>query len=76
VGFGWGLLVTALLFGVFRVLNLPELYAGRLDPAWGAGVAAGAWGLFFGYLREWSGSIVAPALVHGVPQGIATAVLG
>jgi membrane protease YdiL (CAAX protease family) len=76
VRFGWGLLSTAVLFGVFHVLNLPELYAGRLDPAWGAGVAAGAWGLSFGYLREWSGSIVAPALVHGVPQGIAAAVLG
>jgi uncharacterized protein len=76
VEFGWGLPITAALFGVFHVLNLPQLYAGQVDLQWGAGVATAAWGLFFGYLREWSGSVVAPALVHGVPQGIASAVLG
>jgi len=76
VEFGWGLPITAALFGVFHLLNLPQLYAGQVDLQWGAGVAAAAWGLFFGFLREWSGSVVAPALVHGVPQGIASAVLG
>lgn len=76
VRFGWGLPLAAVLFGVFHLLNLPRLHAGEIDLAWGAGVAAVAWGLFFGYLREWSGSVVTPALVHGVPQGIAEAVLG
>jgi uncharacterized protein len=76
VRLGWGLPIAAVLFGVFHVLNLPQLYAGGLDLKWGFGASTVAWGLFFGYLREWSGSVVAPALVHGVPQGIATAVLG
>lgn len=76
VSFGWGLPIAAVLFGVFHVLNLPQLYVGELDLKWGFGASTVAWGLFFGYLREWSGSVVAPALVHGVPQGIATAVLG
>jgi len=75
VPMGWGLPMTAALFGVFHLLNLPELYVGRLALDWGAGISATAWGLFFGYLREWSGSVVAPALVHGVPQGIAAAFL-
>jgi uncharacterized protein len=70
---GWGLPMTAALFGVFHLLSLPELYAGRLALDWGSGISATAWGLFFGFLREWSGSVVAPALVHGVPQGIAAA---
>jgi uncharacterized protein len=73
VSMGWGLPMTAALFGVFHLLNLPELFAGRLVPDWGGCISATAWGLFFGYLREWSGSVVAPALVHGVPQGIAAA---
>jgi len=73
VRFGWGLPVAALLFGAFHVLNLPQLYAGELQLAWSVGAVAVIWGLFFGYLREWGGSVVAPALVHGVPQAIAVA---
>jgi hypothetical protein len=55
---------------------LSELFAGNLAPDWRGGLTSAVWGLFFGYLREWSGSIVAPALVHGLPQGIASALLG
>lgn len=76
VSVGWGLPITAALFGLFHLLNLPELFAGNLAPDWRGGLTSAAWGLFFGYLREWSGSIVAPALVHGLPQGIASALLG
>lgn len=35
-----------------------------------------AWGLAFGYLRERTGSLLPPALVHGIPQAIAWAFLG
>ena len=76
VRFGLGLPLASALFGMFHLLNLPRLYAGEIDLAWGAGLATVAWGLFFGHLREWSGSVVIPALAHGVPQGIAEAVLG
>ncbi len=75
VQMGWGLPLTAALFGIFHLLNLPELYAGHLGLDWGTGVSTAAWGLFFGYLREWSGSVVAPAMVHGIPQGMAMAMM-
>ena len=75
VQMGWGLPLTAALLGIFHLLNLPELYAGHLALDWGAGVSTAAWGLFFGYLREWSGSVVAPAMVHGIPQEIAVMVM-
>lgn len=72
---GWALPLTASLFGGFHVLNLPDLYAGLWVPAWWAGLAGFGWGLFFGWLREWDGSVLAPAAVHGIPQGLAAAIL-
>lgn len=73
---GAGLLITAGLFSVFHVLNLPALFAGRFEPLWVTAIPTFAWGLAFGFLRERTGSLVPPALAHGVPQAIAWAVLG
>lgn len=74
--FGAGLVVAAVLFSLFHVVNLPMLYAGMLQPLWWRALPTLAWGLLFGYLRERTGSILAPALVHGVPQALAWAFLG
>lgn len=71
-----GLLIAALLFAVFHVLNLPRLYAGSFEPLWWKGIPTFAWGLFFGYVREKTGGLIAPAILHGVPQGLAWAFLG
>lgn len=73
---GAGLLFTAVIFSAFHVLNLPQLFAGRIEPLWFAAAPTFAWGLAFGYLRERTGSLLPPAVVHGVPQGLAWAVLG
>lgn len=72
---GWGVIITSLLFGLFHVLNLTSLYEGRVNLSWW-GMTSFFWGLVFGFVREKTGSIVAPAILHGLPQGIAWAFLG
>jgi uncharacterized protein len=74
--FGWSLLIVAVLFSLFHVINLPALSHGRLDFRWNLAVPTLAWGLALGYLRERSGSLLVPTICHGVPQGIAWAILG
>ncbi len=66
----WGWVVTAALFGAMHALNLASLVSGRWDvaPWWGFWTFFS--GLVYGLLREKSGSILAPALVHGVPQAV------
>lgn len=72
---GWGVIITSLLFGLFHVLNLPSLYAGEVDLNWW-GFTSFLWSLVFGFVREKTGGVVAPAILHGLPQGIAWAFLG
>lgn len=61
IHWGWGLPVSALLFSVWHIALNP------LNPASGP---QALWtffaGLIFGIVREKSGSITAPALLHGV----------
>lgn len=59
---GWGLIMTALLFGLIHVFN-------PIGTPWWSVWTFFA-GLFFGFLREKTGSILAPATVHGVPLTI------
>lgn len=72
VAFGWGTLITALLFGLTHVGILRWLLGSSTEVTW----AWGAWtvcsGLVFGFVRERSGSILPGALLHGLPQAIAT----
>lgn len=61
---GWGWFVQALLFGLVH-----PLVAG--DPGlWPWGLWTAASGLCFGWLRARSGTILAPAMVHGVTDAI------
>ena len=60
VSFGAGLILSAIIFGLFHPLTVTV----GTPWAWALWTAMG--GLIFGFLREKSGSIVAPALVHGV----------
>ena len=53
---GWGLICTALLFGVCHVATTGNWT--RLDTAF--------FGLFAGWLRERSGTIAVPAAYHGI----------
>lgn len=58
--FGWGLIITAVLFGLIHVISPGDpLY-------WSWGFWTFISGLAFGVIREKSGSFLAPALVHGL----------
>ncbi|MBN1922370.1 MAG: CPBP family intramembrane metalloprotease [Anaerolineae bacterium] len=75
VAYGWGTLITALIFGLTHVGILRWMLglSGAMTWAWGFWTFFG--GLVFAYVREKSGSILAPALLHGLPQAIAVVVL-
>ena len=60
VQFGPGLVLTALVFGLFH----PITVVGSTPWAWGLWTAV--LGLVLGFAREKTGSVVAPALLHGV----------
>jgi membrane protease YdiL (CAAX protease family) len=65
VPWGWGLVASALLFAVWHSIA-PFTLHGRLDLAWAHGLWTFGAGLLFGFVREKTGGIVAPALLHGV----------
>jgi uncharacterized protein len=75
VAFGWGAIITALLFGLTHVGILGWFLgiSGKITWAWGFWTFFG--GLVFSYIREKSGGILAPALLHGLPQAIASVAL-
>ncbi|MBD3404645.1 MAG: CPBP family intramembrane metalloprotease [Candidatus Lokiarchaeota archaeon] len=66
VRFGFGLIISALMFSLAHILNPFDLWTltGELAIWWGTFTFVG--GLIFGLLREWSGSIVPGGLVHGL----------
>lgn len=73
VPWGWGLIITSVIFGLMHVINIGSLVNGnwQLAPWWGLWTFFG--GLVLGFVREKSGSIVAPSILHGLPQAISTA---
>ena len=72
VPYGLGGIITALLFGFTHVGVLRWILglSTEVTLAWGFWTVFG--GLVFGFVREKSGSILAPALLHGPPQAIAS----
>ncbi len=76
VGWGWGLIISSALFGLMHALNFGSLAGGEWAPAWWWGVWTLVSGVVFGAVREKTGSILAPAMLHGLPQAIACALLG
>ena len=59
VQFGPGLLLAAAIFGLFHPLTV----AGEMPWAWALWTAAS--GLVFGFLREKTGAVITPAMLHG-----------
>ena len=71
VPYGWGAIITSLFFG----LSHAGILGWILELSTGITLAWGFWtffgGLVFSLVREKSGSVLAPALLHGLPQAIA-----
>lgn len=68
--FGAGLIVSSLLFGLIHALNSVDYFAGRYHFAWWSGLSAIFAGLFFGCLREKTGSILAGGVAHGLDDAM------
>jgi uncharacterized protein len=75
VHWGWGIIITSVLFGLMHVLNVGSLVQGHWQLEWWWGFWTFFAGLVNGFVREKTGSIVAPAILHGLPQAIFTAFL-
>jgi membrane protease YdiL (CAAX protease family) len=69
--FGVGLIVSSLLFGFIHALNTVDYFSGRYDFAWLWWGTNFVTGLFFGCLREKTGSILPGAIIHGVQDVLA-----
>jgi membrane protease YdiL (CAAX protease family) len=66
VQFGAGLIITSLLFGFLHALNSVDYFSGRFSFGWGYCVATFFVGLFFGLIRESTGSVWAGITTHGI----------
>lgn len=64
--FGWGVFITAILFGMVHVFFWPRLFLGGFQINIMSGIYTGMIGLVLGFVREKSGSILAPSLMHGL----------
>lgn len=76
VNWGWGIVIASILFGLMHVLNIGSLVSGHWKLEWWWGLWTFFGGLVVGFVREKTGSIVAPTILHGLPQAIAYAILG
>jgi membrane protease YdiL (CAAX protease family) len=76
VRWGWGVVITSALFGLMHVLNVGGLPGTRWQLEWWWGLWTFFGGLVLGFVREKTGSIVAPTLLHGLPQALTYAILG
>jgi membrane protease YdiL (CAAX protease family) len=63
--FGIGLIAISVLFGFAHVLNTYNPLQGQYSFDWVGGLIALQTGLFYGFVREKTGSILASAVIHG-----------
>jgi membrane protease YdiL (CAAX protease family) len=66
VNFGFGLLLASFLFGFLHALNSVDYFHGRFTFAWGFCLTGIGAGLFYGCLREATGSVLASMTCHAV----------
>lgn len=66
IQFGAGLFIAAGIFSVTHMLNTADIWAGDFNLAWWWGSFTFVGGLLFGLLREKTGSVLAPGLLHGL----------
>ncbi len=73
VNFGIGLILSSLLFAIAHVFNPFNPFKGSFELAWGWGLWTFFAGLFFGFVREKTGSIIAAGIAHGLPDAVGEA---
>jgi membrane protease YdiL (CAAX protease family) len=73
VPFGIGLVVASALFGLLHAFNTFDPRMGLDSLSWGWALSATCAGLFFGLLRERTGSLVACGIAHGLPDAVGEA---
>ena len=79
---GWGLLIASIIFGFWHVLNPSSFnpFLGSYNLMWPHGLWTVFLGLILGIVREKTGSITSPAILHSIvnypPQAIFFAFLG
>ncbi len=74
IRFGVGLFITAVLFGIAHMLSPMRIWLGDFNVTWWWGTFTFVGGLLLGLLREKTGSVLAPATLHGleaVGEGLA-----
>lgn len=72
VQWGLGLVIASVLFGFVHVLNTSAA-TGQVGWYWPWGFWNVFSGLLFGYVRERTGNVLAPAFLHGIPHGLGAA---
>lgn len=70
---GPGLIIAALLFGLLHAFNTYNPAAGETTLAWGWALFATFGGLFFGLIREKTGSLLGCGIAHGLPDAVGEA---
>lgn len=73
IQFGAGLIVTSVLFGLFHAFNTYDPAIGLASLSWGWALFTTFGGLFFGILREKTGTLLAPSIAHGLPDAVGEA---
>ena len=75
VQFGAGLIIASLLFGLWHGFNTYDPATGFSSLAWGWALWTFVAGLFFGVIREKTGTLVAPGIAHGLPDAVGEALM-
>lgn len=70
VSFGWGLILTSFLFGLFHVLNPFNPFVGSFEINILWGVFTFFAGIFLGLIREKTGSLIATGVAHGLLDAV------
>ncbi len=73
IQFGAGLALTSVLFGLSHAFNTYDPDLGLASLSWGWALFTAFSGLFFGILREKTGSLLGCGLAHGLPDAVGEA---
>lgn len=74
IQFGAGLIIASLGFGFSHAFNTYDSMIGFRSLSWGWAVSTSFSGLLFGFIREKTGTLLAPGIAHGLPDAVGEAV--